>query len=56
MSLLRIENLASGYGDVQVLLGVDLVIQEGQIARQRPVLGVAVDKGVAELAVVVAVP
>jgi len=32
MSLLRIEKLTGGYGDVQVLWGVDLVIQEGQIA------------------------
>jgi branched-chain amino acid transport system ATP-binding protein len=32
MSLLRIENLAVGYGDVQVLWGVDLVIEQGQIA------------------------
>jgi branched-chain amino acid transport system ATP-binding protein len=32
MSLLRVERLAAGYGDVQVLWGVDLVIEPGQIA------------------------
>jgi branched-chain amino acid transport system ATP-binding protein len=32
MSLLRVEKLAAGYGDVQVLWGVDLVIEPGQIA------------------------
>jgi branched-chain amino acid transport system ATP-binding protein len=31
MSLLRVENLASGYGDVQVLWGVDLAVEQGQI-------------------------
>jgi branched-chain amino acid transport system ATP-binding protein len=31
MSLLRIENLAGGYGDVQVLWGVDLNVEQGQI-------------------------
>jgi len=32
MSLLRVDKLAAGYGDVQVLWGVDLVIEPGQIA------------------------
>jgi branched-chain amino acid transport system ATP-binding protein len=32
VSLLRIEHLAAGYGDVQVLWGVDLAIEPGQIA------------------------
>jgi branched-chain amino acid transport system ATP-binding protein len=32
MSLLRIEKLAGGYGDVQVLWGVDLCIEPGRIA------------------------
>jgi branched-chain amino acid transport system ATP-binding protein len=32
MSLLHIEQLTSGYHDVQVLWGVDLAIEEGQIA------------------------
>jgi len=40
-------------GDVA---GGDEVIDEGQIARQRPVLGAAADEGVAELAVAGAVP
>ena len=31
MSLLRVENLAGGYGDVQVLWGVDLTVEQGQI-------------------------
>jgi branched-chain amino acid transport system ATP-binding protein len=31
MSLLSVENLASGYGDVQVLWGVDLNLERGQI-------------------------
>jgi branched-chain amino acid transport system ATP-binding protein len=31
MSLLRIQDLAGGYGDVQVLWGVDLSVEHGQI-------------------------
>ena len=31
MSLLSVENLAGGYGDVQVLWGVDLAVEQGQI-------------------------
>ncbi len=31
MSLLAVEKLAAGYGDVQVLWGVDLAVEEGQI-------------------------
>jgi branched-chain amino acid transport system ATP-binding protein len=31
MSLLRVENLAGGYGDVQVLWGVDLSVEQGEI-------------------------
>ena len=31
MSLLSVENLAGGYGDVQVLWGVDLEVEQGQI-------------------------
>jgi branched-chain amino acid transport system ATP-binding protein len=31
MSLLRVENLAGGYGDVQVLWGVGLNVEQGQI-------------------------
>ena len=30
--LLKIENLTSGYGDVQVLWGIDLEVREGEIA------------------------
>ncbi len=30
--LLRIERLTSGYGDVQVLWGIDLEVREGEIA------------------------
>jgi branched-chain amino acid transport system ATP-binding protein len=31
MSLLSVENVAGGYGDVQVLWGVDLAVEHGQI-------------------------
>ena len=30
MSLLSVENLAGGYGDVQVLWGVDLAVEQGR--------------------------
>ena len=31
MSLLSVENVTAGYGDVQVLWGVDLRVQQGEI-------------------------
>ena len=30
--MLKVENIASGYGDIQVLRGIDLEVGEGQIA------------------------
>ena len=31
MSLLRVESLAGGYGDVQVLWDIDLTVEQGEI-------------------------